>query len=645
MKQTAYMRTALAIAALDQFPPIIRQSLISDRNFSKDYDLITDAKISFGNGQVTFDRSSFFEAVRTILESPHLKETVADHDGSEWSVTATTSSGTPVVSMKQNGRSFSVSSLYALAPNAGVRTGSFEKWADEIDLPSEAIEKWRVILNKRPLDDSEMLDLTKDGNYTLLGRQQLIQSEIEDGTGDIETLVPRNAIYYERLIGAFDGSNDVEEYAKNLGKRHFSKATTKPADYNLNVALLLSSHSSLVKAIPSAGMNKGDWEKLFAFVETEGDYWSKLGALEKGLEVLDDEPEIADALVRIAKEVLGFDVKESPARFKLLSALFSFVAGELSRSKILSERPPFWRRIAALSQAAVIERQIIATGARIEPFIEWSLQVRGQYFYLQSLCDLRTEPRWLPDFVSDQQLLAEFAGRIANAARINRGKIKDTRLTEVLLGDHSQSANSQATFPRAYYPGPLEGGVHSKAELPEELKDDINKRLNEKDITFSSFISLVNSIAVFQVDTGYADLAAKALSDANFRLKSGDREPDWGSLISGLAHVAAVTRNTKLAESVWYLGRRWRQISRNDLNSGLSLELLRVGLICAAANTSLDAWCKSVGGYVTELAFQEEDKESAVQLLSHLKVLLDLVPQLWITCGKADAALRSLLSR
>ena len=74
-----------------------------------------------------------------------------------------------------------------------------------------------------------------------------------------------------------------------------------------------------------------------------------------------------------------------------------------------------------------------------------------------------------------------------------------------------------------------------------------------------------------------------------------------------------------------------------------SEELLRVGMVCAAAHASLEPWCKVVGEYLTELAFQEESKEEGERLLAHIKVLLDIVPQLWITCGRAEAALRSFI--
>ena len=56
--------------------------------------------------------------------------------------------------------------------------------------------------------------------------------------------------------------------------------------------------------------------------------------------------------------------------FKFLSALFCLVDGTLSRTRLLSAEPPFYRRLAALSQAALIQRQLVNIDIDIDLFSE-----------------------------------------------------------------------------------------------------------------------------------------------------------------------------------------------------------------------------------------------------------------------------------
>lgn len=645
MTRTAYMRSALAVAGLDLFPPSVRQSLVSNRTFCAEYGLIADAKISIGKGEISLDRKAFFSTVRNVLTNPKSAATIQDVAGMEWSVTATEGPDLPVVSLSRSGQSYSITNLFVLSPDASTRMSALEKWAARMRLPETAKERWRSILKERPLENDEVNEFGSDVSLTIVGAQQLIRSEIESGSSEIETLVPRKVAYYDRLVGEYDASDNIEAFAANAGKKHLAEVVADCSHESLMAALLLSSHSLLVSAIPTEGLVGSTLHRTLGILADEGDHWSRLGVLELGLRLLKKEPQLEQVLIRVASKLLEDKDERGASRYKLLSALFALVDGELSRTKTLANKPPFWRRLAALAQASVIERQLLAAEVECAPFVKWALQVRGHRFYIQSLCDLREEPRWLPDFNSLEQLKAEFIGRVVNAAHAHRDHIGNGDLFHLLLGDVESSFSSQIRFPFTHFAGPLEGGTTSKTDLPIELKEDIVAKLGVEHASVSSFITLINSATIFKIDASYAELAAKALKEANYRLRAGDQEPNWFAVISGLAHVAAVTQNTELAEGVWRLGRRWRQMTQRESTPHWSEELFRIGMIAAAAHSPIESWCGVVGDWLSELAFQEQNKEAAARLLSHIEILLDIVPQLWITCGKAEAALKGFLGR
>ena len=65
-------------------------------------------------------------------------------------------------------------------------------------------------------------------------------------------------------------------------------------------------------------------------------------------------------------------------------------------------------------------------------------------------------------------------------------------------------------------------------------------------------------------------------------------------------------------------------------------------LSAAASRSDLTEWTEFVGEWLTELAFEDLNEEEGRFLHEALKLLCQIVPQLWVTCGRADAALEAV---
>jgi hypothetical protein len=103
----------------------------------------------------------------------------------------------------------------------------------------------------------------------------------------------------------------------------------------------------------------------------------------------------------------------------------------------------------------------------------------------------------------------------------------------------------------------------------------------------------------------------------------------------GLATVAATTRSSELAEEVKILARIFRHRAGGDIAPQQALKFV---MVTAAAYSDSDLWCKSVGEWLTELAFEDMSRESAFALAQHLQTLCQIEPKLWETCGRAVTA-------
>jgi hypothetical protein len=111
-------------------------------------------------------------------------------------------------------------------------------------------------------------------------------------------------------------------------------------------------------------------------------------------------------------------------------------------------------------------------------------------------------------------------------------------------------------------------------------------------------------------------------------------------LLAGLVLIAAITRSPELVEEVRILARVLR--GRGELSNRADNQM-RIAMIACTSRYDLDEWCKAVGDWFLELAFEEMNIEMASGLRSHLRQLSHIVPQLWQYSAKADAALSAVL--
>ncbi len=635
MTNSLYVRSALAQAALELAPPLIRKTLLEESEFREGYGFRADAILAFGDSGVSIQRSELFDAIREVLSGAS-EMVVTDTDGREWKLNSDSEeSKPPTIAISRGKQRLILPDFAVLAPDSATRLRSLDEAASEVNLPTSARDSWRNVLSGRPLEDDEVDLFHSDFRDTPVHVARSIRSEIGTGQSSVSSLVPPSLRYFERLVGAYDGSESITDYAAGCGRKFFKQLSTwQPYDGFL-FSLFLSSHSALTVEIIVEHLGSEDLFRAFDFLEKHGDRVSQLGAIEVGLRVLPERPEIEPLIVRLVEQIRDDDVDGSASGFKLLSALFVLVDGELSRTRLMSAEPPFYRRLASLSQAALIHRQLVNSGID-DTFCKWAFNNRGEQYYLQSLADMRLEPYWNPDLATASQMKADFFGRIMIAATNYEKNIKGSELHGLILGAEPGGLHSLSEFPRPYFPGPLEGSENRPNNLPADLSEAIEAQLSADEVGPLSFIALVNSAMIFRIDSDQAELAAKALKLGNYRLANVEDKSRLLAILNGLATVAAAARSRVLADELRILLRRYRR----DAQYGLSIEeAMRICLVASASREDLNDWREFAGDWLTELAFGELEGDEGNVLHSHLQCLCHAVPELWVSCGRADAAL------
>jgi hypothetical protein len=407
------------------------------------------------------------------------------------------------------------------------------------------------------------------------------------------------------------------------------------------LSLLLASQPNLGAALGSIEVETNELVRVYDWLTTEGDVLSRAAAIEAGLLSVQAAPALKEPLSRLINALIATNREKQPDPYNLLSSIIVAVYGEIAHTRVLASKPPYWRRLAAIAQSVLIARCITASRIDATAFADWAMSVRAEIFLLQCFVDLRLEPRWLPELILPDQLKHELGGRVLAAADAQAAFVNEAGWNTLLLDDTDGSLRKQLNLSRAFLPGPLEGGMNPQLDVPAIHLAEMRSDLSQPVITAASFSGLVNGSLLFRIPSELADMAADAIARADYQLECIDDTTPLVPYLLGLSSVASVTRNYGLADSLFILLRKYRQFHPEELSVE---ETFRVAMIACASRAELSEWCKSVGNCMTDLAFQPIANEQAIPLHAHVVHLCHIVPELWASCGQAEAALRSILN-
>jgi hypothetical protein len=639
MSRESYIRASIAVGALELFPRRMRGALISSASFRQEYGVTADAVFSLEHQDAKFQRSSILEAVRRSFVAT---STVADLKGEQWRVEYLADERPPTIVLFNTDRRLAVVHLVLLSPNPDVRLTAFRTEATRVNLPSDAIGKWETLLRSRPPDDDELGDIQDDLNCTPISRQRQIQDSLARGVASLSTLVPRSEKYYERLVGKFEDGQTFGEFVEHVAKPHMQRLIQWRAFEGFQFALLLASQPKLAALLVELDFEPEQLNRIYDWLVADGDVLSCAAAIEAGLTHAQITPSIQEALSRLIESFVLPKAAGQIDPFKLLSSVIVAVYGEIANTRVSASKPPYWRRLAAIAQAILIVRSINVSGLDPKAFADWVGTVRAEFFLLQCYVDLRLEPRWLPDLILSDQWKHELGGRVLAAANTQAAFVRTAGWYTLLLDEvATTSLRKQLDIPRAFLPGPLEGGMDPQLEIPAVALDEMLSDLSQPVVTAASFSGLGNSSLLFKIPPELADLAADAITRANYELDQTDKALSLAPHLFGLASVTSVTRSRKLADALFVLLRKYRQFYPSELKVE---DAFRIAMIASASCVELSEWCKCVGNILTQLSFEPIAKEDAARLHSHVMNLCHIVPELWASCGQAEAALKSILS-
>lgn len=615
------MRAYIASHMINLFPSLVRAELLSDSTLLEEIGLTTDATVSFGYKDIAFSRSALFKAIRSAFKNTEEEFYLDDVNGNSWSLRHHPGER-PAFSLSRGGERLLNHSFWPLCNDADKRFSLFETEAKDRSLSKDEWERWGAVLSAPTISDDDVSDLLLDLERSPSHIEALLRQEFQGAINKFSTLVPDNIRYYERLVGKYFGSNNIDEYCKVELKGYFDSRIESGVTEN---DFLICIHKSISAVVSNGLVDEVSYQSIATRAIETCHPILLISCLEVGI------LNFRDSSAAIIKKL--FECISSPKtldNLRLFCSMAVFVDGELARLQIFKGVPPFYRRLASFAQSALIVKVGLERGVAFDKVEQWAFQQRGLYFFCQSFVDLIEEPRWLPMYLTAEQFINELYGRANNVCQeANTSEVVEYLKKELMLGSRLNL--------HSFLPGPLEGNS-APVVVPDEISNLLAKHINGE-ASFESYKVLMNSAPFWKIGDEYLDRAVSLLESAQHKLAAVNDKDSVYQVLNGLAQVACMTRSKKLAASVTILCRLYRDYI--DVDSEPE-NYLAIGFVAGAAFEDKNGWAEYIGQWCTELAYLPISEDSIERMELMLERLCILEPYLYYTCSKALDIFRML---
>lgn len=620
-------------------PEMLRDSLLCDVDILKKYDLNTKSQITLSGSDASFDSEVFYSKMREAANDSENAQ-IEDLSGRLWSVQKEIlEDGKCIFSLSSATRRLILPDFSFFSESKMTRLKALDSISKDLYLPASSVAFWRGLVTERATEVKEIDAFHKETCDSVIRVALNIKKILGSEEIEASSLIPLSRRYYQRLVGEYDGSRTIEEYARSRGVEVLSDYLKWSTDKGFRCILHILVHPEFVKSTKIDDLETLDFEATYNYLEKQGNPFEIIAGIELGIRLIQQRPDIEPRLLKLIEAMCNED---SMGSLLLFSSVFVLVDSEISKNKIFTNEPPFYRRLASLAHAGVIYRELTKRDLG-EGFADWARIIGVRQYLMQTFTDMRSEPRWHPDFISPPNLRPYLLVRIINSLPDDILEAKSGALYDKILGHGVESVLSALDLGFFLHLGPLDGADSSAIELPIEFSNAIENQLKEesrdgpKPITFTA---LVNSARIYGLKPEHAELAAKILREGKYRLSKIEDRAHLITVLNGLANVAAVTRCKELADELRIIDRKYRRDQQFLLSVDESM------LLCLASSSSrseLIDWCDFVGQWITELAFFEITDKDARLLHMNLRLLLHSVPELWLYCSEAEAAIRAFM--
>jgi hypothetical protein len=457
----------IAHYAVAGLPRMIRAWLAANVVFRSELHLAREGTLTIDGSAVAF--RVLLDAGRRLWES-HQDQALATEDGTP--AVLTLREGVVCLDLPRDGDEPRHLALHPLALLSADREARLEALRDlrrQVGPTAPELTALQHVATGRPLGDDEIRQVFAAIEEALPQHRARLRDALASGRASLDDLVPDSWRYFERFCGPDPGTADPGAYLSSTLPNYRQGLLQADLQQGLGICLLGALRDDLC---PGGWLERYGDDELWSALQASNpaaDPLSLLAALDITLYRQHDARfagfagQAVATLLADAHPLAGGDdfYRLFPPLAELALQRLTLLEGGMSRA-------PFWRRLCAWMQAALVLRLLPASPIDLDALaqiIESNLSPESQ---CAKLLDLRREPLVHPGQLSAPFVRAEVRGRLWLIAGRHRAAGRDVPHAEE-IDQALVQPDDQGSHLLRFMPGPLDGLRQPHLEMPPEL--------------------------------------------------------------------------------------------------------------------------------------------------------------------------------
>ncbi|MCB1483317.1 MAG: hypothetical protein KDJ17_00315, partial [Hyphomicrobiaceae bacterium] len=484
-------------------------------------------------------------------------------------------------------------------------------------LKPERETHWRSVVQERALTDREYAEL-----MMVLGETpEAFKNELKKPQGLNGTILAPNApSLYECLVPRLDTSTDLQSFIEN----EFRQARASILARNAVIGLRRMAYIALWRPLIPFELLAAISSKSLSAILAAEDPFSLLFGFEVCAARAPSDPSFVD-LGHAFLEKLFADSAAYDRRCEMFSAAALVAMTRMRCAAKASQAPVFWLRLTALAHAGVItdaaSKNMDANG-----FLNWACRNFLPQYTWHGVVDRRAAPRWRPEWISPEHLVAELLGRAQGALHLLPATERPASWVSV-IDDVAKRLLEAGRLVASIFPGPLDDFSDQPSALG-EMFQDVERSLD--DATGLSDVPGLVALAYASRPSEQVTENVLRMLKAGAQRVVGDRKREIGELRIA-THVALAARSDAIAEAV--IARCYTLVGEAE-SEDMATAIFLVMVEACAVYGSGPRYTERLESLAAGICFAVDDRNSLSQLLAIFEVL-----------GHRDAALVPALSR
>ena len=628
----------LVYAILGRVPPSFRDAIATDGEFIAEFQLEDISVISFNQPAITVYRRSLLDSLG-LLFSQLAPVSVETPDGREC-VVRFGQQDRPIPILSQGDHNILLENFLVFSPDSTARIRSFTARADYYEVPPPDRIRWEELLRGRIPSPQEFDAITRDLRDSPAGCELLIAQALEAGNLVIDSIVPASQRYYSRLIGCYDMSATIDRFVQGALGALLDTHVAAVDEWGVHRCLLAGIDPRIIEMIPLTDDVANATLNGLEEIVSSSDVVSQISAVELVLRFLDTVPSMGHFVGALIDSIIGDDPESPSSRFAMFYHLFVIIDSRLVQIRVLADCPPFYRRAAALAQAALVQSVMLRHSVQSHALVELARSPQSIYNRVQSLADMRRDPLWHPGFASTDYFMSNSYARIGRALIRTRERLGQSRFVELVGADVAAMCNDDRVTSLEIMPSPLGGPILGLVRSESDIRSSIRLSLDASECSLSEFHKVATYLRFLSVDDqDVVKHFERLLVDFEVAIKNdsiSESRPLWLSLLAG---VAATTKSGVVTDFVHSL--LLQLLAGEDCPVDVGT-ICDIGIVACSSSPSAVEWRDDIGAWFQALADLNLDPSRTRVLSLILETLCFLFPELWIRCGRSYASLRSV---